>query len=128
MVSSTALTNRIDRLVDRGLVDRAVDPGHRRRVLISLTTDGMNLVNELVERHPANERHLLDGLTPADQAHLARLLRRLLTSLGDCASGYPAGCSCLWGAGGRVPSAVRCRRRRERARPSSRRCWGCRYG
>jgi DNA-binding MarR family transcriptional regulator len=83
MISSAALTNRIDRLVDRGLVDRAVDPDHRRRVLISLTTEGITLVNELVERHLANERRLLDGLTPSDQAHLAGLLRHLLTSLGD---------------------------------------------
>ncbi|MEH1126742.1 MarR family winged helix-turn-helix transcriptional regulator [Micromonospora sp. CPCC 206061] len=87
MVSSAALTNRIDRLLDRGLVERAVDPGHRRRVLISLTTQGLALVNELVERHLANERRLLDGLAAADRDRLAELLRRLLVSLGDRAPG-----------------------------------------
>ncbi|MEV0143892.1 MULTISPECIES: MarR family transcriptional regulator [unclassified Nonomuraea] len=83
MVSSAALTNRIDRLMDKGLVDRAVDPDHRRRVLVSLTDEGLRLVNTLVEQHLAYERRLLDGLDPADSDHLAALLRRLLVSLGD---------------------------------------------
>lgn len=85
MVSSAALTNRIDRLVDRGLVDRDLDPQHRRRVLISLTTAGLALVNELVEHHLANERRLLAGVPAADRDRLAALLRRLLLSLGDTA-------------------------------------------
>ncbi|MGP4110561.1 MarR family winged helix-turn-helix transcriptional regulator [Streptomyces sp. 4N509B] len=85
MVSSAALTNRIDRLLDRGLVDRTVDPDHRRRVLISLTDEGLTLVNELVEHHLANERRLLQGLDTTDHQRLARLLRHLLVSLGDSA-------------------------------------------
>ncbi|MBN6055572.1 MarR family transcriptional regulator [Nonomuraea sp. RK-328] len=85
MVSSAALTNRIDRLLDKGLVDRTVDPDHRRRVLISLTGEGLRVVNTLVEQHLAYERRLLHGLDPADGDHLAALLRRLLVSLGDTA-------------------------------------------
>jgi DNA-binding MarR family transcriptional regulator len=87
MVSSAALTNRIDRLVDRGLVDRVVDPDHRRRVLISLTDEGLALANELVEHHLANERRLLAGLAAADHDRLAGLLRHLLVSLGDAPDG-----------------------------------------
>ncbi|GAA2284603.1 MarR family transcriptional regulator [Nonomuraea roseoviolacea subsp. roseoviolacea] len=83
MVSSAALTNRVDRLVAKGLVDRAVDPDHRRRVLISLTEPGLRLVNEVVEHHLANESRLLDDLPAADRDQLAALLRRLLISLGD---------------------------------------------
>ena len=83
MVSSAALTNRIDQLVARGLVDRVVDPEHRRRVLISLTTTGLALIQQLVEHHVANERRLLEGIPIADREELARLLRRLLVSLGD---------------------------------------------
>jgi DNA-binding MarR family transcriptional regulator len=83
MVSSAALTNRIDRLVNRGLVARDVDPEHRRRVLISLTGAGLALVNELVEYHLANGRRRLEGLAAADRDRLAGLLRHLLVSLGD---------------------------------------------
>ncbi|GLH96310.1 MarR family winged helix-turn-helix transcriptional regulator [Phytohabitans aurantiacus] len=89
MVSSAALTNRIDRLVDRGWVDRAVDPSHRRRVLISLTDSGKDLVNQLVTEHVANEQLLLAGLKTAERDQLAGLLRRLLISLGDTEQAAP---------------------------------------
>ncbi|NUW35512.1 MarR family transcriptional regulator [Nonomuraea sp. SMC257] len=83
MVSSAALTNRVDRLVSKGLVDRGVDPDHRRRVLISLTDQGLRLVNEVVEHHLANEHRLLEDLPAAERDQLAALLRLLLISLGD---------------------------------------------
>jgi DNA-binding MarR family transcriptional regulator len=84
MVSSAALTNRIDHLVSKNLVAREVDQDNRRRVLISLTPQGMELVNKVVSQHVANEQRLLGGLTGTQQDQLARLLRRLLVSLGDC--------------------------------------------
>ncbi|GAA2672945.1 MarR family winged helix-turn-helix transcriptional regulator [Nonomuraea recticatena] len=90
MVSSAALTNRIDQLEKKGLVDRAVDPAHRRRVLISLTDQGLSLVNRLVEHHVANERRLLEGLSSADRDQIPVLLRRLLVSLGDTGSDMEA--------------------------------------
>ncbi|MFB4317826.1 MarR family winged helix-turn-helix transcriptional regulator [Actinomadura sp. 21ATH] len=83
MVSSAALTNRVDRLVDKGLVDRQVDPAHRRRVLISLTAQGLRLADQVVEHHLANERRLLEHLSDAERDQLTALLRRLLISLGD---------------------------------------------
>ncbi|MQY08399.1 MarR family winged helix-turn-helix transcriptional regulator [Actinomadura macrotermitis] len=89
MVSSAALTNRVDRLVDKGLVDRAVDPAHRRRVLVSLTERGMRLVDDALGHHLANERRLLEGLSAADREQLTDLLRRLLVSLGDTGRAEP---------------------------------------
>ncbi|MER5351932.1 MarR family transcriptional regulator [Kitasatospora sp. NPDC002551] len=83
MVSSAALTNRIDRLVEKGLVDRDVDPAHRRRVLISLTDSGRELANRLVEHHLAGEERQLTGLTTGERDQLAALLRRVLLTLGD---------------------------------------------
>ncbi|SDT81713.1 DNA-binding transcriptional regulator, MarR family [Streptomyces sp. TLI_053] len=83
MVSSAALTNRIDHLVEKGLVDRAVDPAHRRRVLISLTDTGRDLTDRLVEHHLAGEERQLAGLTTAEREQLTDLLRRVLLTLGD---------------------------------------------
>lgn len=83
MVSSAALTNRIDHLVKKGLVERAVDPAHRRRVLISLTDQGRELTNRLVEHHLAGEERQLAGLTAAERDQLTSLLRRFLLTLGD---------------------------------------------
>ena len=85
MVSSAALTNRVDRLVARGLVHRDVDPDNRRRVLVGLTDQGRTLVDRAVEDHVANERDLLSVLPANEQQRLMSTLRRLLLSLGDTA-------------------------------------------
>lgn len=83
MVGSSALTNRVDRLVQRNFVTREVDPTNRRRLLITLSPEGIELVDRVVEGHLANERRLLAGLDPDEQRQLNDLLRKLLLSLGD---------------------------------------------
>lgn len=83
MVSSAALTNRVDRLVAKGLVHREVAPSNRRMVLITLTDEGRAVVDALLEGHVANEERLLAGLSAEDRALLSGLLCKLLASLGD---------------------------------------------
>ncbi|PSK98850.1 DNA-binding MarR family transcriptional regulator [Murinocardiopsis flavida] len=83
MISPAALTNRIDRMVAKGLVTRATDPENRRLVRTSLTDEGRRLADGLIDGHIANELALIGGLTPDEQATLAALLRKLLTSLED---------------------------------------------
>ncbi|MEV0389685.1 MarR family transcriptional regulator [Nonomuraea sp. NPDC050643] len=83
MVSPGALTNRMDQLVKRGLVDRRLAPGNRRMTLVSLTDEGRALVDEVLERHAANEDRLLSGLSATERDSLAALLRKLLVSLDD---------------------------------------------
>jgi DNA-binding MarR family transcriptional regulator len=86
MVTSGAITNRIDRLVARGLVSRETDPANRRSVLITLTDAGRQLVDEAVVGHVDREAELLGILSPREQKHLSDLLRKLLTNLGDTCS------------------------------------------
>lgn len=83
MVTSGAITNRIDRLVTRGLVTRETDPANRRSVHITLTEEGLRLVDDVVAHHVELEARLLGALAPDEQDQLAGLLRRLLVSLGD---------------------------------------------
>jgi DNA-binding MarR family transcriptional regulator len=83
MVTSGAITNRIDRLEAKGLVERVRDPGDRRSVRIRLTPRGLKVVDEVVALHAANEQRLLAGLDPAERERLAGALRTLLESLGD---------------------------------------------
>ncbi|MEU4509884.1 MarR family transcriptional regulator [Nonomuraea wenchangensis] len=95
MVSPGALTNRIDHLLDRGLVDRWPAPGNRRMTFVGLTEEGRRVADDVLERHAANEARLLSGLSAGDQDALAALLRKLLLSLGDtpavsCATGDAA--------------------------------------
>ncbi len=83
MVTSGAITNRIDRLETRGLVTRETDRGNRRYVAITLTEAGRGIIDRILAHHVANEAHLLASLNAAEQNQLAMLLRTLLIGLGD---------------------------------------------
>lgn len=87
MVTGAAMTNRLQRLEDRGLLERTTDPTNRRSVRVRLTTAGLELVDEAVVTHMATERAVLDAaLTAAEQKQLAALLGRFLENSGDTAS------------------------------------------
>jgi DNA-binding MarR family transcriptional regulator len=82
MVTTGAVTNRIDRLEDRGLVERT-RTRDRRKVVVRLTEQGLDLVDRVVHAHLATEREILAALSPRQQRDLAGLLRTTLLSLGD---------------------------------------------
>jgi DNA-binding MarR family transcriptional regulator len=86
MVTTGAITNRIDRLEQRGLVERTTTDD-RRKVIVRLTPTGLALVEEVVIAHLETERELLDALRPRQQQELARSLRALLLHLGDRPAG-----------------------------------------
>ncbi len=83
MKTSGAITNRVDHLVAKGYVTRAVDPANRRAVLIALTPAGRTLIDHAVAAHVENERRILAGLDSRQLGDLAGLLRELLISLDD---------------------------------------------
>lgn len=82
MVTSGAITNRIDRLAARGLVER-LSGTDRRRVLVRLTEAGRRQVDGVIDAHLAVEHEILAGLPAAERARLADLLRDVLVHLGD---------------------------------------------
>ena len=82
MVTTGAITNRIDRLEERGLVERA-GASDRRKVVVRLTPAGRDLVDEIVAGHMATEADILSGLSRRQQQELADLLRVVLLGLGD---------------------------------------------
>jgi len=77
LVSSGTMTNRIDRLVGRELVERRSDPGDGRGILVVMTDLGRERVDAAISELVLGEAALLDGLSPADQERLAGLLRKL---------------------------------------------------
>jgi DNA-binding MarR family transcriptional regulator len=83
MLTSGAMTNRIDRLEEAGLVSRRPDPHDRRGTLVRLTAKGKALIDAATTEHIANEERLLAGLSAREQLQLGDLLRKLLLSLGD---------------------------------------------
>ena len=83
LVSSGAMTNRLDRLADAGLVERIPDPNDRRSMLVGLTPQGKDLTNLSLTAHTDQELKLMSVLSSAERATLVQLLRKLLQSLED---------------------------------------------
>jgi DNA-binding MarR family transcriptional regulator len=78
LVTSGTMTNRIDRLADKGLVVRSPDPSDRRGVLVSLTEQGRDRVDAALADLLAREEELLRALSGEQRQALATLLRTLV--------------------------------------------------
>jgi DNA-binding MarR family transcriptional regulator len=78
LVTSGTMTNRVDRLEDRGLVTRLPDPRDRRGVQVRLTARGKDLVDAALKDLLVREEELLGALTSRQQDVLASLLRTLV--------------------------------------------------
>ncbi|MFE3229551.1 MarR family winged helix-turn-helix transcriptional regulator [Nocardia sp. NPDC059228] len=83
MITSGAITNRIDRLSAKGWVERVPDPKDRRAIQVHLTDSGRALINRILPLHMENEQRLLADLSPTDRETLIPLLRKFAESLGD---------------------------------------------
>ncbi|PBB26765.1 MULTISPECIES: MarR family transcriptional regulator [unclassified Mesorhizobium] len=81
MVTSGAMTNRLDRLEKAGLILRGPHPNDRRGIVVQLTEKGLALIDEALTAHAANEHEILAGLTPAERETLAHLLEKLIGSV-----------------------------------------------
>ncbi len=77
LVSSGTMTNRIDRLVERQLVERRTDPHDGRGILVLLTPAGRERVDAAISELLVAESELLDALPAVEQERLAALLRKL---------------------------------------------------
>lgn len=82
-VTSGTMTNRVDRLVSRGLVRRDSDPDDRRSVRVELTDEGRRRVDAALVDLLEAEHALLAGLDEPSRQGLADGLRRLLASYGE---------------------------------------------
>jgi DNA-binding MarR family transcriptional regulator len=77
MMTSGGTTKRLDNLERLGLIERCQNPHDRRGALITLTADGVKLVDELLEREYDYERRML--VFESDElAALGDMLRRCL--------------------------------------------------
>ncbi|WP_126148179.1 MarR family winged helix-turn-helix transcriptional regulator [Synechococcus elongatus] len=82
MLSSGAMTNRIDRLEQDGIVARSRDGSDRRSVIVQLTPKGIALADAVMPVLFAQEGALLSEFaTPEEVERLVPLLRRLLLAM-----------------------------------------------
>ena len=81
LLSSGAITNRIDRVEAEGLVKRLPDPKDRRGTIVRLTAKGRALADRAIKLHFAALAKELSGIDRAERDQLATLLSKLLLSV-----------------------------------------------
>ena len=81
LVSSGAMTNRLDRLADRDLVRRIADPDDGRRVRVALTDAGREVIDGAMDVHTAQLQDQLGFLDDDERATLVAALRQVLVHL-----------------------------------------------
>ncbi|MGH3704124.1 MAG: MarR family winged helix-turn-helix transcriptional regulator [Agromyces sp.] len=82
-VAPSSMTHRLDKLAERGLVERAADPDNRTRILVSLTEEGWGLFSQAIRDSDVVESDVLQDLGDDERAELARLLEVVIARLDD---------------------------------------------
>lgn len=83
MLSSGAMTHRIDRLEALGLIVRTPDSQDRRSLKVRLTAKGVKLIEAAAPVRFRESQAALQGLSAAERQQLSSLLRQLLHNLED---------------------------------------------
>ena len=77
-MDKVAVSRAVSSLLDKGRIERSVSPGDRRRSILKLSTEGVNIYREVVPLALRHEQSLLDVLDATDRVALERILDTLL--------------------------------------------------
>lgn len=80
-LSTGAMTNRLDRLEQAGLIRRRPDPGDRRSLQVDLTDKGHEVWLQTVHAQAAKEAAIGAALSQRELGQLNQLLRKVLSEL-----------------------------------------------
>jgi len=80
MLSSGAMTNRLNKLEERGLIERQPDPEDRRSLMVKLTRQGYSLISDAITQHVDIEAGLINSLNEKELASLNKLLKKWLAA------------------------------------------------
>lgn len=80
-LTASTTTSIADRLVERGLVERGINPVDRRVVEASLTPAGANLVSDIEEQRARSFAALLADFPEEDIARFRELLDRIVAAM-----------------------------------------------
>ncbi|MGR5058792.1 MarR family winged helix-turn-helix transcriptional regulator [Vibrio rotiferianus] len=78
MLTSGAMTNRLDKLEKKGLIDREHSKEDRRSVTVQLTSKGFELIDALIEQHLQAQHELMGSLTSDEREQVNQALKLLL--------------------------------------------------
>lgn len=81
VLTSGAMTHRVDALARAGLVERIPAPGDRRSSLVGLTERGREVAGQAMAAHMACEAAMAASLPEPDRDLLAGLLKKLLAGI-----------------------------------------------
>jgi DNA-binding MarR family transcriptional regulator len=76
-IAPRSTTEVVDWLVNHGFVQRHADPKDRRATLVSLTTEGTKVAEQIRAARADEAERFFDELSATDRAHLSRILRKL---------------------------------------------------
>ena len=82
IVTTASVTSLLDTLERRGLVERRADPSDRRRLLVSITDDGVAVVNAFLPELVALQTAAMSTLSEQQRRQLIGLLTRVDDALG----------------------------------------------
>lgn len=83
LLSSGAMTNRLDRLERKGLIERRHSREDRRSVEVRLTEGGLALIERALPEHMRTLQELLTGVDTGERNELERLLKLWLAQVAD---------------------------------------------
>lgn len=78
LVTSGAMTNRLNRLEQEGWIERIPDPGDKRSMLVSLTSKGQQQIESALSVHISTQEEILSNLSAVQRCELEALLKTLL--------------------------------------------------
>ncbi|UIP57857.1 MarR family winged helix-turn-helix transcriptional regulator [Agromyces marinus] len=82
-VAPSSMTHRLDKLAERGFVDRTPDEENRTRILVRLTADGWEFFSLAIRGSDVVESDVLQDLDDDERGELARLLEIVIARLDD---------------------------------------------
>lgn len=78
MLTSGAMTNRLDKLTAKGFISRLHSEADRRSVSVALTTTGFDLIEQAIEKHVEMQHQLVSSLSDKDKRTVDQLLKHWL--------------------------------------------------
>lgn len=79
MLTSGAMTNRLDKLESKGLIEREHSKEDRRSVTVELTQDGFALIDQIIEEHAEVQTKLVEGMSSNQKKQINSILKAWLT-------------------------------------------------
>ncbi|CAE6899968.1 MarR family winged helix-turn-helix transcriptional regulator [Vibrio alginolyticus] len=78
MLTSGAMTNRLDKLEKKGLISREHSKEDRRSVTVELTSEGLQLIDNLILEHVEVQHDFIRGLSDEEKVQVNKALKTLL--------------------------------------------------